>query len=166
MAGYQGNRQYQAPEQQHKLVNALNWLEAKRSTTEVRNRFETLKKQNNSQHNCVWTNKTLNKKYAIDHCMPFARWPNNDLWNLLPSDVTANGQKSDRLPTEHKMKNAKTRITDWWQEAWLEDDPIDITRQLNQKRFFAEANIALPDLDQVTIQSMTFLKLYCYKEDD
>ena len=146
MAGYQGNRQYQAPEQQHKLVNALNWLEAKRSTTEVRNRFETLKKQNNSQHNCVWTNKTLNKQYAIDHCMPFARWPNNDLWNLLPSDVTANGQKSDRLPTEHKMKNAKTRITDWWQEAWLEDDPIDITRQLNQKRFFAEANIALPDL--------------------
>lgn len=146
MAGYQGNRQYQAPEQQHKLVNALNWLEAKRSTTEVRNRFETLKKQNNSQHNCVWTNKTLNKKYAIDHCMPFARWPNNDLWNLLPSDVTANGQKSDRLPTEHKMKNAKTRITNWWQEAWLADDSIDISSQLNQKRFFAEANIALPDL--------------------
>ena len=146
MAGYQGNRQYQAPEQQHKLVNALNWLEAKRSTTEVRNRFETLKKQSNSQHNCVWTNKTLNKQYAIDHCMPFARWPNNDLWNLLPSDVTANGQKSDRLPTEHKMKNAKTRITNWWQEAWLADDSIDITRQMNQKRFFAEANIALPDL--------------------
>ncbi|WP_417698535.1 methyltransferase domain-containing protein [Psychromonas sp.] len=146
MAGYQGNRQYQAPEQQHKLVNALNWLEAKRSTTEVRNRFETLKKQNNSQHNCIWTNKTLNKKYAIDHCMPFARWPNNDLWNLLPSDVTANGQKSDRLPTEHKMKNAKTRITDWWQDAWLADNSIDISSQMNQKRFFAEANIALPGL--------------------
>lgn len=147
MAGYQGNRQYQAPEQQHKLVNALNWLEAKRSTTEVRNRFETLKKQNNSQHNCVWTNKTLNKQYAIDHCMPFARWPNNDLWNLLPSDVTANGQKSDRLPTEHKMKNAKTRITNWWQDAWLADDSIDTSSQMNQKRFFAEANIALPDLE-------------------
>ncbi|MEL0658668.1 class I SAM-dependent methyltransferase [Psychromonas arctica] len=147
MAGYQGNRQYQAPEQQHKLVNALNWLEAKRSTSEVRNRFETLKKQNNSQHNCVWTNKTLNKQYAIDHCMPFARWPNNDLWNLLPSDVTANGQKSDRLPTEQKMRNAKQRITNWWQDAWLADNSIDISSQLNQKRFFAEANIALPDLE-------------------
>ena len=149
MAGYQGNRQYQAPEQQHKLVSALNWLEAKRSTTEVRNRFETLKKQNNSQHNCVWTNKTLNKKYAIDHCMPFARWPNNDLWNLLPSDVTANGQKSDRLPTEHKMKNAKTRITDWWQDAWLNESPFlldDRLKQGQQQRFFAEANIALPGL--------------------
>ena len=146
MAGYQGNRQYQAPEQQHKLVSALNWLEAKRNTTEVRNRFETLKKHNTSQHNCVWTNKTLNKKYAIDHCMPFARWPNNDLWNLLPSDVTANGQKSDRLPTEQKMRKAKQRITNWWQDAWLADDSIDITRQMNQKRFFAEANIALPDL--------------------
>ncbi|RBW41693.1 SAM-dependent methyltransferase [Psychromonas sp. B3M02] len=146
MAGYQGNRQYKDPEQQYKLVNALNWLEAKRSTTEVRNRFETLKKQNNNQHNCVWTNKTLNKQYAIDHCMPFARWPNNDLWNLLPSDVTANGQKSDRLPTEHKMKNAKTRITNWWQDAWLTDDSIDVNREMNQQRFFAEANIALPGL--------------------
>ncbi len=146
MAGYQGNRQYQAPEQQHKLVNALNWLEAKRSTTEVRNRFETLKKQNNSQHNCVWTNKTLNKKYAIDHCMPFARWPNNDLWNLLPSDVIANGQKSDRLPTEQKMRMAKQRIANWWQDAWLTDNSTDITSQMNQKRFFAEANIALPNL--------------------
>jgi len=78
--------------------------------------------------------------------MPFARWPNNDLWNLLPSDVTANGQKSDRLPTEHKMKNAKTRITDWWQDAWLTGDSIDVSREINQKRFFSEANIALPGL--------------------
>ena len=99
MASYQGNQQYQAPEQHHTLFNALNWLEAKRNTTEVRNRFESLKQQQGAQHNCVWTDKSLQKQYAIDHCMPFARWPNNDLWNLLPSDVKANLNKSDCLPS-------------------------------------------------------------------
>jgi hypothetical protein len=87
--------------------------------------------------------------------MPFSRWPNNDLWNLLPSDVKTNGQKSDRLPTEVKMKNAKDRITDWWQDAWLE--PVNKSleevnnsheqRQVHIQRFFAEANIALPGLE-------------------
>jgi len=146
MAGYQGNIQYQSPDQQHHLYNALNWLEAKRTTTEVRARFESLKKQQGDQHNCVWTDKSLKQEYAIDHCMPFARWPNNDLWNLLPSDVKANGQKSDRLPTQLKMLNAKQRMTNWWQDAWLTDDSIDVSREMNQKRFFAEANIALPGL--------------------
>lgn len=148
MASYQGNQQYQAPEQQHTLFNALNWLEAKRNTREVRNRFESLKQQQGAQHNCVWTDKSLQKQYAIDHCMPFARWPNNDLWNLLPSDVKANGQKSDRLPTETKMKNAKQRITDWWQGAWLTDQQSIANNALSnsQQRFFAEANIALPGL--------------------
>ena len=84
----------------------------------IRQRFELIKKT--GQHNCVWTDKSLQKEYAIDHCMPFSFWPNNDLWNLLPSDVKAKGQKSDRLPTESKMKNAKNRIIDWWTDAWLE----------------------------------------------
>ena len=139
MAGYKGNQQYHSPEKQHQLFGALNWLEAKRSTTEVRNRFESLKQTKGAKHNCVWTDKSLKQQYAIDHCMPFARWPNNDLWNLLPSDVTANGQKSDRLPTETKMYNAKERITDWWRDAWLDNN--------TSQRFFAEANIALPGLD-------------------
>jgi SAM-dependent methyltransferase len=145
MASYKGNQQYQAPEQQYKLLNALNWLEPKRSTTEVRNRFELINKT--GQHNCVWTDKSLQKEYAIDHCMPFSRWPNNDLWNLLPSDVKANGQKSDLLPSETKMHNAKQRITDWWTDAWLKPavGSFDLVQEQGQ-RFFAQANIALPGL--------------------
>lgn len=54
--------------------------------------------------------------------MPFARWPNNDLWNLLPSD------------------------------AWLNDldrqSAADSLERVNSsQRFFAEANIALPGLN-------------------
>lgn len=134
MQSYQGN---QSPEQQAKILHSLDWLEAKRSTTEVRHRFEALKPNRN--HLCVWSSKPLKDDYAIDHCMPFSRWPNNDLWNLLPSNSKVNGQKSDSLPTVSKLRESRIRITDWWQEAWLDDD-----RQ--RSRFFAEANLALPGL--------------------
>ncbi|KXO12835.1 hypothetical protein AKG98_4031 [Moritella sp. JT01] len=134
MKGYQGNKN---PEQQLAIVSSLDWLEAKRSTVESRKRLELLQQTQSQQ--CVWSGKVLKQKFAIDHCMPFSRWPNNDLWNLLPSDCKVNGQKSDSLPTAKKLKDAKLRITDWWQQAWTNDNT-------QSTRFFAEANIALPGL--------------------
>lgn len=83
--------------------------------------------------------------------MPFARWPNNDLWNLLPTDSTVNNQKSDRLPTEQKLKQAKERMQHWWQTAWLDEkssdfEPCASLMNSQSRRFFSEANIALPGL--------------------
>jgi len=40
MASYSGNAEYSSPEKQFHLYQALNWLEPKRTTVEVRNRFE------------------------------------------------------------------------------------------------------------------------------
>jgi SAM-dependent methyltransferase len=148
MASYSGNTEYSSPENQYQLYQALNWLEPKRTTTEVRKRFEQLKQQQKMQ--CVWSAKTLKKKYDIDHSMPFVRWPNNDLWNLLPTDSQVNNQKSDRLPTELKLKASKDRIQYWWQEAWLKSDGNGHSASLiksQSQRFFAEANIALPGLN-------------------
>lgn len=185
MASYSGNAQYSAPEQQYHLYQALNWEEPKRTTTEVRKRFEQLKETlpKSEQIRCVWSEKSLMQHYEIDHSMPFARWPNNDLWNLLPTDSQINNQKSDRLPTEQKLKQSKARIQHWWQIAWLNNDvntasviKLDKTHEVNEtpagyeistkaimpasrleqktatlsansKRFFAEANIALPGLN-------------------
>ncbi len=125
MVSYSGNSQYKSPKEQYFLQQVLNWEEPKRTTTEVRNRFEQLKLQspNNAADiaQCVWSAKSLTDKYDIDHSLPFARWPNNDLWNLLPTDCKINNQKSDRLPTEHKLIDSKERIQYWWQEAWLND---------------------------------------------
>lgn len=146
MASYSGNAEYSSPENQYHLYQALNWLEPKRTTTEVRKRFEQLKQQQQMQ--CVWSAKSLKQNYAIDHSMPFSRWPNNDLWNLLPTDSKVNNQKSDRLPTEHKLKYSKERIQHWWQEAWLKSDENEPSASLiKSQRFFAEANIALPGLN-------------------
>ncbi len=187
MASYTGNSQYKSPEKQHHLYQALNWLEPKRTTTEVRKRFDELQQElpKKEQIQCMWSAKPLTQNYDIDHSMPFVRWPNNDLWNLLPTDSKINNQKSDRLPTEHKLKQAKERIQHWWQEAWLNDSAatdkkintsiskvLEINEQpmgytistpyfatypeaeqkkaihpAQQKRFFAEANIALPGLN-------------------
>ncbi len=148
MAGYSGNSQYKSPESQYYLYQALNWEEPKRTTTEVRKRFEQLQLSStkSEQINCIWSDKSLKNKYEIDHSMPFSRWPNNDLWNLLPTDSTVNNQKSDRLPTEQKFKEAKERMQNWWQAAWLYDETSTKTTD-NQRRFFAEANIALPGLN-------------------
>ncbi len=40
---------------------------------------------------CVWSD-TL----AMDQCLPFAVWPCDDLWNLLPVHREVNGKKRDR----------------------------------------------------------------------
>jgi len=151
MASYSGNAEYSSPDKQFHLYQALSWLEPKRTTVEVRNRFEQIKKQlpNSGLLQCVWSAKSLKQNYDIDHSMPFARWPNNDLWNLLPTDSKVNNQKSDRLPTDKKLKVAKERIQHWWQEAWLEntDEPSASHVNSQRQRFFAEANIALPGLN-------------------
>ncbi|WP_426360235.1 methyltransferase domain-containing protein [Pseudocolwellia sp. HL-MZ19] len=178
MASYKGNAEYSSPAKQYHLYQALNWLEPKRTTTEVRKRFEQLKQQTPEIAQCVWSAKSLNNKFEIDHSMPFARWPNNDLWNLLPTGSVINNEKSDRLPTKQKLKESKNRIQSWWSEAWLNDTKPVITPKKNEvndvsagysisssfftetltmkaevqventqlKRFFAEANIALPGL--------------------
>jgi protein-L-isoaspartate O-methyltransferase len=121
--------------QKHDLYHALQWIEPKHSTAKVRNKVDELLSTDNV--NCCWSGKTLKTKYAIDHAFPFSRWPNNDLWNLLPSKVDVNSKKSDKLPTHSKLSHSKEYITDWWQQAWHLDTQV----------FFNQANIALPDLN-------------------
>ena len=121
----------------HEILAKLQWIEAQRSTTEVRQRVERLKQQRHDIQ-CVWSMKQLKNDYAIDHCLPFSRWPNNDLWNLLPSDQKVNLHKSDRVPSKQQMKHSREVIVDWWKQAWR-DTP-------DQTRFFAQAQLTLPGL--------------------
>ncbi len=135
MASYKGN----SAQEQTQMYEALKWEEPKRSTHDVRARFNYLAASQQMQ--CVWSARELKQKYDIDHSMPFSRWPNNDLWNLVPSDSKINNEKRDKLPSSKRLNSAKQRMQEWWKSAWL--DGADH----NQKqRFFAEANIALPGL--------------------
>ena len=144
MASFKGNAEYLSRHHPSDIQQALDWLEPTRTTTEVRKRFDALKQDR--QLHCVWSDKKLKNKYAIDHCLPFARWPNNDLWNLLPCDDKTNGNKSDRLPSAIRMKDAEERMTQWWQQAWLKNADHKASHVSTERRFFAEANLALPGL--------------------
>jgi hypothetical protein len=90
---------------------------------------------------CCWSGKNLHASFVIDHAFPFARWPNNDLWNLLPTRRDLNAQKSDRLPTQYRLQQSKELITEWWKEAWGTHD---------RDEFFTQASFALPGIQQVT----------------
>jgi SAM-dependent methyltransferase len=128
--------------------NVFQWIDAERDTTPVRNRFQTLQNQGASLH-CVWTDKALrNERYAIDHCFPWSRWLNNDLWNLMPATEKANSTKGNKLPSAGLLLQSQKPITDWWQQAYVDDDSFNPT-------FFIEAQSALPLFDENTVSLET-----------
>ena len=96
---------------------------------------------------CTWTGKR-SKDLDIDHAFPWARWPNNDLWNLLPCSSNINAQKSDRLPSLVAMHTASPRIIEWWDRAYRSSSL--------EKQFTEEALVSLPGLsrDSFTLDSV------------
>jgi SAM-dependent methyltransferase len=114
----------------------LQWQEGRRDTREVRLRVQELISSSMAPR-CVWTNSDLRRRgYEIDHCFPWSRWSNNDLWNLMPATVQANASKSEKLPSAALLQDARHRITSWWQEGYLNTP--------REEQFFIEAESALP----------------------
>jgi len=90
---------------------------------------------------CVWSDRNLRAgRYEVDHCFPWSRWSNNDLWNLLPASHTANAAKSEKLPSDALFKEVRPRILDWWERAIIGTE--------REPQFFCEAEAALPLLGQ------------------
>lgn len=132
---------YNLNQPKHVLLNRLDWLEAERNTTETRKKISDLL-QNDNQINCVWSRNEITKNYAVDHCLPFSRWPNNDLWNLLPTLERVNLQKSDKLPSKSQLFSSKDLIINWWQTAWNSPE--------EQNKFFTQADLTLPKITSDT----------------
>ena len=87
---------------------------------------------------CVWSDSQIRSSFQIDHCFPWSRWYNNDLWNLLPTKVAINRSKLDKLPSSLAMSEARENIINWWESAW-EQSP-------HRDQFFMEAEYSLPGL--------------------
>jgi len=117
-------------------LNSLQWLDPVRNTNEIRKLISNLQ-DNGDNIYCVWTGDKLKDKYEVDHCFPFSRWANNDLWNLLPSSVRANGSKTDKLPTLELLDNSKERIIHWWEQSYLKSDS-------HKLKFHQQAECSLP----------------------
>jgi hypothetical protein len=62
---------------------------------------------------CPWTGKTIQTPggYDLDHIIPIALYPINELWNLVPADSDFNShQKRDRLPSAMRIQQSSLTI--------------------------------------------------------
>jgi len=116
---------------------AFEWDEARRDTAPAYLRAQELR-QKGMPLTCTWSAEKIGTSLHIDHCFPWARWRNNDLWNLLPATEKVNLSKSDRLPSAETLTTARDRMIDWWNQAWI-DGP-------REEQFLMEAIYSLPGL--------------------
>ena len=117
---------------------ALEWEESRRDTSTARDRVEKLRERGRRIH-CVWSNVNITNRgsdYAVDHCFPWSRWRNNDLWNLMPASNRINAEKGDKLPSAETVLDSKPRIVSWWEHAYAGSDL--------EGQFYTEAEAALP----------------------
>jgi len=115
-------------------MSVFDWEEGRRDTGIAAGRVLELKTEG-IQVPCVWSARKA-KSIHIDHCFPWARWLNNDLWNLLPASAAVNLSKGDKLPSGYAMYDAHGRIIDWWRHAYV-DPPL-------KQQFLLEASSSLP----------------------
>ncbi|MBD1876978.1 hypothetical protein H6F75_26185 [Nodosilinea sp. FACHB-131] len=62
---------------------------------------------------CPWTEKRIAQgiNYDLDHILPIAVYPTNELWNLVPADPDFNSHKKrDRLPTAERLAMATPHL--------------------------------------------------------
>ena len=89
----------------------------RRPLTWERNQIDILMMEG-AEFTCPWTQKPLNQgiAYDLDHILPIALYPTNELWNLVPSDPQFNShQKRDRLPTAERLAIARPHLETTYQ---------------------------------------------------
>jgi SAM-dependent methyltransferase len=115
---------------------ALQWEEGRRDTTPVRRLVEQ-RVHDRRDIRCVWSDSSLlRRQYDVDHCFPWSRWRNNDLWNLLPTTTEANARKGEKIPAAPLLQSSRDRLLQWWSEAFVGTE--------REQQFFTEAEAALP----------------------
>ena len=132
------------------VAQAMVWSEPGRDVRIARD--QALRRMQDAPLHCVWTGRRLtDKSVDIDHCFPWAAWPCDHLWNLMPAHRQVNQhQKRDRLPSDGTLRSARERILEWWERAYRRGG------EAIERRFAMEVRAGLPampagpaDLDDV-----------------
>lgn len=127
--------------QEQTVARAMRWLEPGRDVRIARDR--ALQLLVGGALHCVWTGRTLSvRSIDVDHCFPWAAWPCDHLWNLMPTDRQVNQrEKRDRLPSDSVLRGARERILDWWGRGYIRDSGDALAQ-----RFITEVRAGLPAL--------------------
>ena len=81
---------------------------------------------------CFYCPKPLQLASAIDHFIPWSRWPNDDLENLVVAHPACNGHKSDRVPGPGPLGRWATRLVE--QRRALDDIAISTSWRSDRTR--------------------------------
>jgi SAM-dependent methyltransferase len=100
-----------------KIATAMTWSEPNRDVRIAREQAVRLLESDKLY--CVWSGHVLSvETLDVDHCFPWAAWPCDDLWNLLPAHRNVNqNQKRDKLPGVELLRSAQDQIQSWWTKA-------------------------------------------------
>jgi len=112
----------------------MTWSELSRDVRITRERAVRLFES--SKLHCVSSGRALSvESLDAGHRFPWAAWPCDDLWNLLPAHRKVNQtQKRDKLPGAELLRSAQDRIQEWWEKGYLNAD-----NQVLPERFMTEA---------------------------
>jgi hypothetical protein len=137
MRDYANGQERHLPEET--IIRTMQWADPERDVSQTRQVAITLLEKGGLR--CVWTNQPLTRTTLdIDHMFPWAAWPCSDLWNLLPAHRLVNQRlKRDRLPSASTLFRGESRITGWWQQAYLRRTGTPLPAQ-----FVQEAQASLP----------------------
>jgi 5-methylcytosine-specific restriction endonuclease McrA len=83
------------------------------------------------QDNCFYCGLRLENRSAIDHFIPWSRWPNDAIENLVAAHPTCNGHKSDRIP-------GPTPLIRWTYR--MRSDHVDLRHLAVQTKWDSQAN--------------------------
>ena len=118
-------------------ADAFEWTESRYDTSVALERAKQLR-EGGFALTCVWLASRIRSSPHIDHRFPWARWRNNDLWNMLPAWGNISLSNSDRLPSSGAMVDARGRMLDWWEHARV--------GSAREAQFFMEARYSLPGI--------------------
>lgn len=123
------------------IARAMRWSEPGRDVRIARDRAAQL--LGGGALHCVWTGRMLSaRSLDVDHCFPWAAWPCDHLWNLMPAHRHVNQrEKRDRLPSDSALRGARERILDWWGRGYVSDGSGALAQ-----RFMTEVRAGLPAL--------------------
>ncbi len=127
------------------LAQAMAWPDPDRDVRAARERALALLEVTNLR--CVWSGRRLSvENLEMDHCLPFAVWACDDLWNLLPTHKEINLRKSDRVPSSIVLRRQQQSILEWWQQGYCAPDT-----PILRERFAIEARATLPSIEAAAV---------------